>query len=120
MVRRRRGDQPGRSSGTLDVLPAGAPVRQTADVLSSAAMRELVEMAVGAYDLVLIDSPPVLNLPDAQALAALPIVDTVLVLGARQRQRRLRRALRQLERTGVRTQGVVMNGGAVDDWFYGA
>jgi Mrp family chromosome partitioning ATPase len=105
--------------GVLDVLSAGSPVRQTADKLGSVEMQAMLRWVVDWYDLVLFDSPPVLGLTDAQALAALPCVDTVMTVGARQRQRRLRGSLRQLELTGVNLLGVVMNRGSDRSFFGG-
>jgi succinoglycan biosynthesis transport protein ExoP len=98
-------------AGALDVLSAGSTVQRTADRLGSVEMQAMIRWMVDSYDLVLFDSPPVLGLPDAQALAALMWVDTVMTIGARQRQRRLRRSLRQLELTGVNLLGVIMNRG---------
>jgi Mrp family chromosome partitioning ATPase len=106
-------------AGALDVLTAGSPVRQTADKLGSVEMQAMLKWVVDWYDLVLLDSPPVLGLPDAQALAAHPCVDTVITVGARQRQRRLRGSLRQLELTGVNLLGLVMNRGGRQSFLGG-
>lgn len=63
----------------LDVLPAGEPHDQPADLLASPRMRELVDEAYGEYDFVIVDSPAVfINAADAQILA--PLVDGVVLV----------------------------------------
>ncbi|MEI9995406.1 MAG: polysaccharide biosynthesis tyrosine autokinase [Rhizomicrobium sp.] len=56
---------------SLHILLPGATVNNPPDILSSAAMRNLLEAARQSYDLVLIDSSPVLPVIDARLLARL-------------------------------------------------
>lgn len=49
----------------LDLLPAGPSPRQPAELLDSAAFRELSRLLCSAYDLVLFDTPPSVQLVDA-------------------------------------------------------
>lgn len=97
------------AAGTLDLLTAGTPIRRTADVISSRAMLAVLERASLEYDVVVLDSPPVLEMPDPSALAAVPGVDTIVVAGPGQRRRPLTRTVRQLERTGANVLGLVLN-----------
>ncbi|MFB9760932.1 CpsD/CapB family tyrosine-protein kinase [Ectobacillus funiculus] len=53
----------------LDFLPAGAVPPNPAELLGSIRMEELIEQAYKSYDLVIIDTPPVLAVTDAQVLA---------------------------------------------------
>lgn len=53
----------------LFVLTSGPIPPNPAEVLGSKAMEELLEEALGEFDLVLFDSPPVLAVTDAQILA---------------------------------------------------
>lgn len=62
----------------LFVLPAGRPDPDPLSGLTSDRMRRLVQQAKGAFDWVLIDTPPVTLLPDANLLAA--CVDGVLLV----------------------------------------
>ncbi|GAA3319056.1 hypothetical protein GCM10020331_024370 [Ectobacillus funiculus] len=50
-------------------LPAGAVPPNPAELLGSIRMEELIEQAYKSYDLVIIDTPPVLAVTDAQVLA---------------------------------------------------
>jgi capsular exopolysaccharide synthesis family protein len=58
-------------SPTLSVLPAGRPGTQPLAGLTSQRMRSVLEEAVSAFDWVLLDSPPVGIMPDANLLAGL-------------------------------------------------
>lgn len=54
--------------GLLDVLPAGRIPDQPLQVIGSEAMRELLDVLRLEYDLVLLDTPPVLAVSDASVL----------------------------------------------------
>ena len=60
----------------LHLLPVARPVPQSADILSSRRFADLIERLRGRYDLVLLDTPPVLPVSDALAVGKL--VDTTL------------------------------------------
>lgn len=65
----------------LTVLPAGRPTNDPMSLLTSERMKRLIEEAVEAFDWVIVDTPPVGLLSDANLLSAL--VDTaVLVVAA--------------------------------------
>jgi capsular exopolysaccharide synthesis family protein len=91
----------------LDVLPAGRPDPDPLAGLTSGRMREVLARAKQAYDWVLVDTPPVVLLPDAELLGSM--VDTVLlVVSAGETDYRLvTRAVDALGRD--RIIGVVLN-----------
>ena len=64
------------------------------DIMDSTAIRELLTQASGAYDVVVIDTPPVLAAADAAHVAAHPAADVAFVVDAKQRSRRVKRAPR--------------------------
>jgi len=97
------------SGGMLELLPAGSPVPRPSDVIGSEQMGDLVERARREYDLVVIDSPPVLGPADASNLASLPNTDVIMVVTQASRRRPLLRALRQLELVHAKVLGVVVN-----------
>ncbi len=66
------------SGGLLEVLPAGPPPADAADLLESRAMAELLGELRGRADIVLIDAPPMLPVTDAMMLGAK--VDGVIVV----------------------------------------
>jgi capsular exopolysaccharide synthesis family protein len=93
----------------LSFMPAGSPVRGSADVLNSDSAADLLATACSIYETVIIDSPPVLAAPDAAILGARPQVDTVVVVDRHQRRRRAIRTITELRRAGANILGVVVN-----------
>lgn len=65
---------------TLMLLPAGRPDPDPMRVLTSDRMRQLIADAAARFDWVILDSPPVADLPDAHLLASM--VDAVVVVAA--------------------------------------
>lgn len=94
---------------TLDVLPSGPVPPNPTELLGSLAMSNLLAQLAGRYDLVLIDSPPVLPVSDALVLSQ--VVDgSMMVVGAdRLHRRQLREALESLGTLEVTLLGVVLN-----------
>jgi capsular exopolysaccharide synthesis family protein len=73
--------RPHRASEFLSVVPAGVPDPDPMSGLTSDKMRRVIVDAAGQFDWVIIDTPPVALLPDANLLAA--FVDAaILVIGA--------------------------------------
>jgi succinoglycan biosynthesis transport protein ExoP len=64
------------SSGGLDVILAGRPAVDSAELLGSPRMRQLIAWATARYDLTLTDTPSARAVPDARVLA--PNVDGIL------------------------------------------
>ena len=62
----------------LDLIYAGSPVPNPAELLAGPRMKELIESAAREYDRIIIDSPPVLLVSDAKMLARL--ADATLLL----------------------------------------
>ncbi len=93
----------------LDVLTCGPDVPNPAELLNSNRFAEIVKTLADQYDRVLIDSPPVIAVADAQILAALCDV-TILVLQAQKSTRRVSvQACDSLVSVGGRILGVVVN-----------
>jgi len=91
----------------LHVLTAGDRPPNPSQLLDSPAMQKLLEDAAQAYDLVVIDAPPVLPVVDA-ALVARRSDGVLLVTRLRStRRQHLRGALAALERVGATCLGVV-------------
>ena len=95
--------------GQLSVLTAGQPIPNPGDLMSSARVTEVLDDARSAYDTIVIDSPPILAAPDAEAIASRPGVHVVLVLRKGTRRRVVRDAVRRLELVDARLAGIVIN-----------
>jgi capsular exopolysaccharide synthesis family protein len=97
------------STPRLSILASGPPAEHPGDLLGSPKLRLLIENLAGAFDVVIVDSPPLLHTSDALTLAS--IADGY-VLVARQgcvSADNLRAACAQLSRVGSRPLGVVVN-----------
>jgi capsular exopolysaccharide synthesis family protein len=94
----------------LFVLTSGPIPPNPAELLGSARMQRLLPALAAAYDLVLVDTPPVLAVTDAAVLA--PLVDGAILVARAgvTRTDLLKEAKEALERTGVRLLGAVLNG----------
>ena len=69
-------------SPTLSILPAGRPTSDPMAALTSDSMRHLLDEARETFDWVIIDTPPLMLLPDAHLLSSL-VDGAVLVVKAR-------------------------------------
>lgn len=107
----------------LSILTCGALPRNASNLLSGVRMQVLLEELAKSFDLVILDTPPVLATADAGILGA--IADGVLlVVRAGQTDRvAAQRAHQQLVHVGARIVGTVLNdpGGEVSqygDYYY--
>ena len=93
----------------LQVLPCGYVPPNPAELLGSAAMKQVVEALRSHYDWVLIDTPPILAMADTPVLC--PLVEgVILVIGAEVSGRpAIQRAVDQITSVGGKVLGVVLN-----------
>jgi polysaccharide biosynthesis transport protein len=107
--------------GAFYLLPAGSPIEdaETTPLFQGRSLGLLITQLRQNYDLIIIDSPPVLPVPDALILGRW--VDGV-VLAARydiSRFPQVERARRQLDNAGIPIMGTVINGMRDADSYYG-
>jgi capsular exopolysaccharide synthesis family protein len=95
-------------SGVI-VIPGQVARGDTASLLASPRFKELLGVASDQFDLILVDSPPVLAVPDDLLLAN--IVDRVILVAkaTETSSRDLRKAQTVIEHAGGRILGVVLN-----------
>lgn len=94
----------------LSVLTAGPTPPNPAELLGGARMRELLDKLAQNYDLLIIDTPPVLIASDAAILSRHAGGATLLVVRAgRTQAAALRDAMQQLANVGTRVIGTVLN-----------
>jgi capsular exopolysaccharide synthesis family protein len=93
----------------LALLPAGPIPPNPAELLNGNQVREIFTQLSGQFDLVLIDSPPVLPVTDAAILSQ--YADATLMLAAAGQTRRadLHRAAEKLDQVGTTVLGIVLN-----------
>jgi capsular exopolysaccharide synthesis family protein len=99
-----------RDSALLDVLPAGPRSHDPSELFARPVMGDLLDEARKRYDLVIIDTPPLLPVTDAALLSA-QADGTLLVVNARStNERDFQEAQNALRLAGGRVHGVVFNG----------
>jgi protein-tyrosine kinase len=93
----------------LFVLSSGPLPPNPAELVGSNRMRECMEAAAGEFDMILLDSPPVISVADAIALAAFADGVVMVVQAGKVPHEVVRRAMGQIEAVKGRILGVVMN-----------
>jgi len=93
----------------LAVVTSGKTPPNPAELMSSRKMMHFLDLLNTEYDLILIDTPPVLSVTDAAVLA--PHVDGVILVAKPgfTRLRDFQQALEQLRKVDARVLGVVLN-----------
>jgi capsular exopolysaccharide synthesis family protein len=94
---------------SLDLLPAGQIPPNPSELLGSMAMADLLERLSASYDMVLLDSPPLLPVTDAVVLSNLAGGALVVVGADRIHRPQLQQSLESLETAGAHLFGIVMN-----------
>ncbi len=93
------------------VLPAGPGVASATNLLYGSGMVQLLEVLREEYDVILIDTPPMLQIPDARILGRMA-GGVILVLRAGKTTRDAAKAMRnQLQQDGTKIMGTILN-----DW----
>jgi capsular exopolysaccharide synthesis family protein len=105
--------------GTFHLLCSGTPTSDTSRVFQGRAFGMLIARLRQLYDLIIIDTPPILPVPDALIMGRW--TDGV-VLASRydvSRAPQVERARRQLDLAGIPVLGTVINGMRTSDSYYG-
>ncbi len=106
----------------MDMLMSKATHSEMREFVSSTRLRVLIAEAREHYDLVIVDSPPVLRVPDAINLA--DTSDAIVFLSAWRKTRRkmVQEAIKRLAVTGRPIAGVVLSrikGSVPEEYVYG-
>ncbi len=94
----------------LSVLTSGPLPPNPAELVGSNRMREALEAAVADFDMILLDSPPVVSVADAVALATFADGVVMVVQTGKVPHEVIRRATSQILAVKGRILGVVLNG----------
>jgi polysaccharide biosynthesis transport protein len=105
--------------GAFYLLPAGTPVQDTGSLLQSPKFGELMTQLRQRYDLIIIDSPPVLPVADALILGRWTDGAVIAARYDISRFPQVERARRQLDNAGITVLGTVINGMRNSDTYYG-
>jgi polysaccharide biosynthesis transport protein len=106
-------------ASNLDIITAGPASRRAADLVSGE-LTKVLEAAAAKYDLVILDTPPLLGFSEPLQMATL--VDGVLIvaLAGSTNRKALRTAISMLTRLRANLLGVVLNGvnASTSDGYY--
>jgi tyrosine-protein kinase Etk/Wzc len=93
----------------FDALTTGPKPAQPTELLQSAALETLLAAAAEAYDLVLIDSAPLLPVTDSLLLARRATMNVIVARYGTTREGELIEVRKRLDRVGARVDGVLLN-----------
>ncbi|MEM0964200.1 MAG: polysaccharide biosynthesis tyrosine autokinase, partial [Bacteroidota bacterium] len=93
----------------LDVLPAGSTVPNPAEHLGSKSLRDLLGVFKEAYDVVIVDAPPVMAATDPVLLSTQVDATIVVAAAARTKDFELQHAVEEVQSVGGKVIGVVLN-----------
>lgn len=97
------------SVNNLDIVTAGPVPTNPSELLSSVKLVQMLTDLKNLYDMVIVDSPPILAVADAQILSKYTD-GTVIVTDVKNNNlQRLKEAKQLLEKTDARILGVVLN-----------
>jgi polysaccharide biosynthesis transport protein len=105
--------------GTFHLLGAGTPIPDTSRIFQNRKLGLLIAQFRQLYDLVIIDSPPVLPVPDALVLGRWVDGAVLAVRYDISRFPQVERARKQLDGAGIAVLGTVINGMKNADSYYG-
>lgn len=95
----------------LYVLTAGPAVESGADLLFSVSMPALIERYRDRFDMVLIDTPPMLSMPDARVLGRISDAVVLIARAGKTSRAAVQAAFRRLVDDQTHVLGVILN-----DW----
>jgi len=93
----------------LMILPAGPLPPNPAELLGSAQMQQLLETLSESFDMLILDTPPLLAASDAAIVSRMTDGALVVVRAGRTERSALQTAVQQLATVGARVLGTVLN-----------
>lgn len=106
----------------LSVVLAGPVPPLPSELLSSDRLKALLDTMSEAYDMVVIDSPPVMPVSDSLILSQLVDSTVVVVRAGKTTSDMLERGLKSLQQVGANVKGFVINGASSKNggyYYYG-
>jgi capsular exopolysaccharide synthesis family protein len=95
--------------GDLNLLPAGKPVPSISRLLHSPQALEFLTRMRQKFQMVFIDTPPMLNMPDARVLGRLADAVILVVRSAQTTRESAAAAAQRLSEDGTRVLGTILN-----------
>lgn len=108
------------NAGGFHLLPAGSTGHDPSRLLQGERLGQLIARFREAFDIVIIDAPPVLAVPDALLLGRWADGAVIAVRHDNSRFPLVERAIKRMTSVGVSVLGVVVNGVRPAESSYGA
>lgn len=93
----------------LDLLASGTRRPNSSEMLGSPRLEQLFANAAASYDLVLVDTPPVLALTDAMLIARRAGINLLVLRAGVHTGREIALAMKYLRQGGAQVRGIVIN-----------
>lgn len=93
----------------LDAITSGEKTPNPAEMLSSKAMEELLDILRKKYDYIIIDTPPIRNINDGVVLAAKADGAILVVRSGQTKEQDIIKGYRELEKVKANVLGTVLN-----------
>lgn len=105
----------------LSVLPVGIAPADPAAILSSEKMKQLYEELYATFDRIIIDTPPVMSVADAQTIASWVDGTILIIRNNYTKQENAKKALQKLSVSGTAIIGTIFNNTnmKMNDYYYG-
>jgi tyrosine-protein kinase Etk/Wzc len=103
----------------LHFLSCGTHRPNPSEMLGSARLKQFLEVAAKSYELVLVDTPPVLAVTDAALIGRYAGVNILVLRAGDHSAREIKLAVKSLHHAGVELKGVVINDAAIGPSRYG-
>jgi tyrosine-protein kinase Etk/Wzc len=103
----------------VDLITTGQLPPNPAEVLTAGALSQLLERFSSRYDLILIDTPPVLAVADTQVVAAYAGTTFLVAKASVTSLGEVHESVKRLQQAGVHIKGIVFNDFKVDKRRYG-
>lgn len=95
--------------GNIDVLTCGPTPLRPAELLMSERFGAVMAWADGQYDLVILDTPPVLAVTDAAVAARVAATSLLVARFGKTSLKEMENSIKRLQQTGARINGTVLN-----------
>ncbi len=93
----------------LQILPAGIQLENPSELFGSPGMQPVIDQLRLLADVVLVDTPPVLVVPDTAIIGSFTVGAVVVAAEGKTERNELERTVQRLEATNCRVLGVALN-----------
>jgi tyrosine-protein kinase Etk/Wzc len=93
----------------LDLLLSGTPRPNPSEMLGSPRLEQLLANAAASYDVVLVDTAPVLALTDAMLIARWASINLLVLRAGVHNEREIALAMKYLRQGGAQVRGIIIN-----------